>query len=94
MPIFASRYVYQQRMSVCKSCEYYMPKIFTCRECGCFMPAKTKIANLRCPKDKWTEVYGTEENPPEDDVPDEKEELLRLAAAMEREAQKIRESLE
>ena len=59
-----------------------------------FMPAKTKIANLRCPKDKWTEVYGTEENPPEDDVPDEREELLRLAAAMEKEAQKIRESLE
>ena len=36
-----------------------------CKDCGCFMPAKAKIANIRCPKDKWTEVYGTEEQEPE-----------------------------
>jgi hypothetical protein len=28
------------------------------------MPAKAKIANIRCPKDKWQEVYGTEDKEP------------------------------
>ena len=93
MGVFASKYIYKQRMDICKQCPSYMSKIYTCKECGCFMPAKTKIANIRCPKDKWVEVYGTEDKAPDDEVPDEKEELLKLADAMEREAQKIRESL-
>jgi len=28
------------------------------------MPAKAKIAQIRCPKDKWTEVYGTSDEEP------------------------------
>ncbi|NDB27945.1 hypothetical protein EB151_00135 [archaeon] len=93
MAMFASKHIYKQRMDICKACPEYMQRIYTCRECGCFMPAKSKIANIRCPKDKWTEVYGTEDVAPADDVPDDKEELLKLADALEREARNIRESL-
>lgn len=89
--LFTSKYVASQRMDICKSCDSYMATIYLCRECGCFMPAKTKIAQIRCPKDKWMEVYGTEENEPVEDESDE--ELNRLADAMEREAEKIRKSL-
>ena len=35
-----------------------------CKSCGCFMPAKAKIAQIRCPEDKWFEVYGTDDKEP------------------------------
>ena len=65
MAFFASAHVYKERLSICKTCEYYIKPAHMCKECGCFMPAKAKIAKLRCPKDKWVEVYGTEEREPE-----------------------------
>lgn len=65
MAFFASAFIYKERLSICKTCEYYIKSAHMCKECGCFMPAKAKIAKLRCPKDKWVEVYGTEEREPE-----------------------------
>ena len=65
MAFFASSHVYKERLSICKTCEFYIKSVRMCKDCGCFMPAKAKIANIRCPKDKWTEVYGTEEQEPE-----------------------------
>ena len=65
MAFFVSSHVYKERLSICKTCELYVKSVRMCKDCGCFMPAKAKIANIRCPKDKWTEVYGTEEQEPE-----------------------------
>ena len=62
--IFASNHIYQQRLTTCRTCEEYGQTLKICKACGCFMPAKAKIANIRCPKDKWKEVYGTEDKEP------------------------------
>jgi hypothetical protein len=64
MALFASSHVYKQRLDVCKECQYFKKMTLLCGECGCFMPAKAKIANIRCPQDKWKEVYGTEDSEP------------------------------
>ena len=61
MKIFASKHVYKQRLNTCRGCEHFQGLALVCKKCGCFMPAKAKIANLRCPVDKWKEVYGTED---------------------------------
>ena len=65
MKIFASKHVYKQRLNTCRGCEHFQGLALVCKKCGCFMPAKAKIANLRCPADKWKEVYGTEDKEPE-----------------------------
>lgn len=65
MKIFASKHVYKQRLNTSRGCEHFQGLALVCKKCGCFMPAKAKIANLRCPVDKWKEVYGTEDREPE-----------------------------
>ena len=73
-----------------------------CKECGCFMPAKAKIAKLRCPKDKWVEVYGTEEREPETLLSEEqaimteerkKEKIENTIVSLEREIIKLMDEL-
>ena len=73
-----------------------------CKECGCFMPAKAKIARLRCPKDKWIEVYGTEEQEPETLLSEEqstmteerkKENIENTIVSLEREITKLKDEL-
>ena len=61
---WASNYIYKERLAVCNSCEQYQPAVKLCKSCGCFMPAKAKIAQIRCPEDKWFEVYGTDDREP------------------------------
>ena len=39
----------EDRMSICRGCEHYKDKTKSCKKCGCFMPAKTKLANSKCP---------------------------------------------
>jgi len=62
--LFASKYMYQERLGICKSCAQFQPTIKMCKSCGCFMPAKAKIANIACPEDKWGAVYGTDDKEP------------------------------
>lgn len=95
--IFASSYIYRERLSVCSSCEEYTKMLKVCKACGCFMPAKAKIAQIRCPKDKWTEVYGTEDNEPttfslfksEQSKEDRIIQLQRQAAHLKEESEKL-----
>jgi len=97
MAIWASDFIYQQRMQICNSCEEFVKTLKVCKSCGCFMPAKAKIANLRCPKDKWTEVYGTEDQEPKtlslhkgsDDIEKKKESLLRQAQHLKDESDRL-----
>tara|TARA_B100001093_G_scaffold510849_1_gene577525 strand:+ start:836 stop:1048 length:213 start_codon:yes stop_codon:yes gene_type:complete len=66
------------------------------------MPAKAKIAKLRCPKDKWVEVYGTEETEPETLLSEEqttmteerkKEKIENTIVSLEREIIKLKDEL-
>ena len=102
MAFFASSHVYKERLSICKTCEFFVKSAHMCKECGCFMPAKAKIAKLRCPKDKWVEVYGTEETEPETLLSEEqttmteerkKEKIENTIVSLEREIIKLKDEL-
>lgn len=43
--------VYQERLSICQSCEFYVDK--RCLKCGCQMDIKAKISAVECPIKKW-----------------------------------------
>lgn len=44
----------EQRMDICRSCEFYDPKQIRCRHCGCFLESKVRFAIDSCPLQKWT----------------------------------------
>jgi len=54
-PSIAPRRVSILRMELCKECDKFLPERGQCSVCQCFMELKTKMANMRCPLDKWTE---------------------------------------
>jgi hypothetical protein len=43
------------RIRVCKTCEhnYWVGKMLFCGICLCYIPAKARVKNERCPKNKW-----------------------------------------
>lgn len=45
--------VHEKRMSICKSCPFFIKITGQCRKCGCFMEAKTTLADAFCPENKW-----------------------------------------
>lgn len=50
--------VADERMAICKDCEYYHAESKRCTVCGCIMPLKTKVAKAECPlqEPKWKGV--------------------------------------
>ena len=56
---FASINDIQERLKICKNCEYRIGeelKIMKCIECECKIRHKIKIAASECPHKKWTYV--------------------------------------
>jgi hypothetical protein len=53
-PTVAPRDVAAHRLELCEECDHYTAAK-TCELCKCFMPAKTAMANVKCPIDNWTE---------------------------------------
>lgn len=47
----------QIRMEICKECDRFNSFLKICKECGCFMPGKVLMKKVRCPLDKWVEIY-------------------------------------
>jgi hypothetical protein len=45
--------VYQNRLSVCRSCEHFFKPTTQCKKCGCFMKIKTAMKDASCPVKKW-----------------------------------------
>lgn len=45
----------ERRMDVCKTCPSYVETLDVprCNDCGCLMSLKTKLADMKCPQDKW-----------------------------------------
>lgn len=52
--LFVSAEVKQQRLDICKQCEYYDSSQVRCKHCGCFLDHKTNFALDSCPIDKWS----------------------------------------
>jgi hypothetical protein len=45
--------VVDERMKICRSCEFFTPLTTQCKKCGCIMLGKTKLAGAGCPVHKW-----------------------------------------
>ena len=62
--LIVSDEVYNERMEICKSCQYYddslvhhnnpEEKIIQCMKCGCWLTAKAKMSLDSCPIGKWS----------------------------------------
>lgn len=42
-----------ERLTICRSCEWFRKSNQTCKKCGCFMKLKTTLAQAKCPMGKW-----------------------------------------
>tara|TARA_R110002096_G_scaffold311412_1_gene505756 strand:+ start:253 stop:651 length:399 start_codon:yes stop_codon:yes gene_type:complete len=65
---FVPNEVYEDRISICKTCVYYFKPTGTCKDCGCFMKIKARLAPMECSQKKWAKT--TEVETP-DDLPQE-----------------------
>lgn len=43
----------EERLKVCRECEFFKPRFEKCGKCGCFMQLKTELENAKCPIGKW-----------------------------------------
>ena len=51
--LLVSDQIYNERLEICKSCDWYDPNQNRCKECGCYMLVKARLAGSHCPLDKW-----------------------------------------
>ena len=49
----ASQETIDQRLEICRSCEFFKHGSQRCKKCGCFMKLKTELEQARCPIGKW-----------------------------------------
>jgi hypothetical protein len=68
--------VYNDRLEICKACEFYFKPTGSCKKCGCFMRLKAKISNMSCPIKKWIQTGVVEI--PEDVDPLMLKEVLEI----------------
>ena len=47
------RKVSEERMKICRECDYFKPSTNQCKKCGCFMNGKTMFMDSKCPIGKW-----------------------------------------
>lgn len=45
--------MYDQRMSICRTCENFKERTQRCGLCHCFMNMKTRLSGANCPIGKW-----------------------------------------
>lgn len=43
----------EQRLNLCRICEYFIAEIQECSMCHCFMPNRVKKSLSHCPINKW-----------------------------------------
>ena len=43
----------EQRLDICRGCEFFIKLTSQCGQCGCLMPLKAKLAPSVCPVGKW-----------------------------------------
>ena len=54
--VFVSKNIQNERLNICKSCDWYDTAEFRCKHCGCYMEQKVKFAASSCPIFKWDKV--------------------------------------
>jgi len=52
--LLVSDEIKNQRMEICKSCEWFEARYNRCIKCGCFLRIKTTLAASHCPLHKWS----------------------------------------
>jgi len=52
--LMVSEKIQEERMVICRSCEFYDKSQNRCTECGCWLDQKTKFALDSCPIQKWS----------------------------------------
>lgn len=53
-PVYLDDDIPNKRMSICKSCEYYVENpIKKCSNCGCLLEPKVRAKFMNCPIKKW-----------------------------------------
>ena len=57
---FVHNKVYEDRITICKSCIYYFKPTGTCKDCGCFMKTKARLAPMGCSQKKWEKTTEIE----------------------------------
>tara|TARA_R110000824_G_scaffold260351_1_gene449000 strand:+ start:1355 stop:1768 length:414 start_codon:yes stop_codon:yes gene_type:complete len=53
--------IYEDRIAICKSCEFYFKPTGNCKICKCFMSLKARLAPLSCPKLFWNKTTAVKE---------------------------------
>ena len=46
----------QQRMQICRKCEFFDQEYTSCGLCGCYLPIKTYFKFFECPTGQWPEI--------------------------------------
>jgi hypothetical protein len=45
--------IFNERIDICKSCEFYNKSYNKCNVCGCFLDIKATWNSEKCPTGKW-----------------------------------------
>jgi len=64
---FVTDEVYNDRIKICKGCNYYFKPTGSCKICLCFMSIKARISLMECPQKYWLKTKELQTN----DIPDE-----------------------
>jgi len=51
---FTSNKVYNERIKICRACDFYFKPTGSCKVCKCFMKVKARIAPMECPNAFWS----------------------------------------
>ena len=54
--IFTTHEQQDERLSICKECQYFAPKQKRCKQCGCWLTHKVKFKISECPIQKWGKI--------------------------------------
>lgn len=54
LALYVSDEVYNERMDICKKCEWYDEEQDRCKNCGCWLGQKAKWSLDSCPIGKWS----------------------------------------
>ncbi len=61
MKFFVPDNIYQDRITICKSCDHYLSLLGNCGICKCFMKVKARLAPMSCPKKYWNKTTSIPE---------------------------------
>lgn len=48
----------EERLNICRSCNFFNDTVYQCKLCGCFLQIKTSWASEKCPINKWLSETG------------------------------------